>query len=97
MTRSLGRDGAGLFSLTDAVSPGPGQPWVPTEVGPVLLVDWGHWPPHLQFTTHRYHELGTNRKFRTLRQVKRAAKGRGYVLHRLNRHGRYAPFLWKRP
>jgi len=69
----------------------------PNPRGPLLVADWGSWPPHLKFTNHRYHEIATNRRFHTRRQIRKAAQGRGFVLHYLNHHGRYVPYRWYRP
>lgn len=70
---------------------------VPNPRGPLLLADWGSWPPHLQFTNHRYHEINSSRRFHTRRQIRKAAQGRGFILHYLNHRGVYVPYRWYRP
>lgn len=83
--------------LDDQGLPPPPLDVGPLSCGPLLIVDWGVWPRHLQFTTHRYHEIGTNRKFKSRRTLRAAALGRGWVLHYLNARGIYVPFHWERP
>lgn len=62
-----------------------------------MLIDWGSWPKHLEFTSHRYHELGTGRRFRNIRQARKATNNRPIVLHYLSNKGNYVPYKWIRP
>lgn len=75
----------------------PNTATAPNPRGPLLVVDWGSWQPHLKFTNHRYHAINGSQRFHTRRQIRRKTKGRGFILHYLNHRGVYVPFYWGKP
>lgn len=57
----------------------------------------GKWPTHLKFTSWRFHEFDSRRKWPNYKKFRRDALKSGAVLYRLHHSGRYVPYAYIRP